>query len=220
MKYRKSYIATRDIDWFCRIKNCWIHVASAGGFLPLRVNDIESNRLIQSVIRRKHGKVESNEDWLFFDDNQIIYNENYIHDLMEADYKIVSDSIEMDKETYIKKFSKSYKETFGYMAMKGLLSFDRTELDYETKKFCLNDGYYVWIACPKNSNGEFPSFEELNKIQGQLDEKMKNDLGQTYNHFDYGSNVNLDLQQIHRVDGGNVRNKWTAFPLIHILDQQ
>lgn len=214
MKYRENYIATRDIDWFCKFENCWIHVASAGGLLPMRVNNVDNNRLIQKIVRGK------NEESFIFGKDQIIFNENYIHDLMEADYKIVSDSIEMDKEAYIEEFSKSYKETFGYMAMKGFLSFDRTELDDKTKKFCLNDGYYVWIACPKNNDGEIPSFEDLSNFQCQLDEKLRTELGQRYPNFNLCSNANLDFREIHLNKGGNARNKWSSFPLIQMLDEQ
>ncbi|MBQ6761975.1 MAG: hypothetical protein IJP49_04425 [Bacteroidales bacterium] len=41
-KLNTSYIATHDIDWFCKLKDAYLHVASAGGYLPQSVNDMKS----------------------------------------------------------------------------------------------------------------------------------------------------------------------------------
>lgn len=47
MEYSESYIYSKDIDWFFKINNRYIHVASAGGKLPAIINDREKLRQTQ-----------------------------------------------------------------------------------------------------------------------------------------------------------------------------
>lgn len=47
MKYDERYLSNRDIDWFFRVNGKPVHVSSAGGSLPDRINDIEILREIQ-----------------------------------------------------------------------------------------------------------------------------------------------------------------------------
>ena len=47
MEYSETYIFSKDIDWFFKMNNPYIHVASAGGKLPATINDRENLRQIQ-----------------------------------------------------------------------------------------------------------------------------------------------------------------------------
>ena len=47
MEYSESYMLSKDIDWFFKMNNRYIHVASAGGKLPDIINDREKLRQVQ-----------------------------------------------------------------------------------------------------------------------------------------------------------------------------
>lgn len=50
MKYTEEYLRSRDIDWFCVINGIYVHIASAGGLLPVKINDREILRNNQRIV--------------------------------------------------------------------------------------------------------------------------------------------------------------------------
>lgn len=50
MEYSESYMSSKDIDWFFKMDNRYVHVASAGGKLPDIINDREKLRQIQHEV--------------------------------------------------------------------------------------------------------------------------------------------------------------------------
>lgn len=104
MKYQKRYLATHDIDWFCKINNIYIHVASAGGVLPEIVDNSEVNRKIQRIV----------DELPVLDDEVIITP--LIHNVNSINYE--NEDCEND-------YVKSFKE----MASKGFYSFDRVDIN-------------------------------------------------------------------------------------------
>lgn len=122
-KYRDSYIATRDIDWFFRLNGFPIHVASFGGMLPERVNDKEYLTDIQQRI--------ANLDEM--EGIEIGINEAYVNRLFTN-----NDNSQQAKERYLR--------CFAGFAKKGFFSFDKFNLNEP------QDTRYVLIAWPKISN--------------------------------------------------------------------
>lgn len=101
MKYSVDYMLTRDIDWFCTINGRYVHIASAGGLLPDRINDRDSLREIQY-------RVSISEN--IYSLEEIIYNEQFLSHRFGDKYE--------EREKYL--------ITFREMALKGFISLDRT----------------------------------------------------------------------------------------------
>ena len=47
MDYSVDYMLTHDIDWVCIVNGIYVHLASAGGILPLSFRDRETLRALQ-----------------------------------------------------------------------------------------------------------------------------------------------------------------------------
>jgi hypothetical protein len=104
MRYTNDYMHSKDIDWFCSVnKKYWIHIASAGGILPDKINDRNQLRNIQH-------RVFNFPD--IYADEEIIKNENFLQARFNDD--------EIAIETYLSSFKS--------MAKKGFISLDRTNL--------------------------------------------------------------------------------------------
>ena len=120
MEYPDNYLYSMDIDWFCIINGIFVHVASAGGFLPDEVNDREKLRENQSLVNRM--------DYIF-NDNQIIVN----WDFLRARFGYEDGSDENIS---------NYLESFIKMSKKGFVSLDRTHLEDP------NDNTYHIVCMP------------------------------------------------------------------------
>lgn len=120
MKYPDNYLYSMDIDWFCIINRIFVHIASAGGFLPDEVNDREKLRENQSLVNRM--------DYIF-NDNQIIINWAFLH--ARFGYEDGSDEN-----------IRNYLESFISMSRKGFVSLDRTNLEDP------NDNTYHIVCMP------------------------------------------------------------------------
>lgn len=94
---------TRDIDWFCVVNGIYVHLASAGGILPLSFRDRDMLRILQHNVAKA--------PYLFAEevvvDNDVFLNQRF------ADNP---------------KGRESYVVSFRDMARKGFVSMDRTNL--------------------------------------------------------------------------------------------
>lgn len=122
MKLRKEYITTRDIDWFCRINNIWIHAASASGELPNKVNNNKSLPRIQHLVSQLPD---------IFDIEQLLFNESFLYS------RFNNSENRQEQES-------NYLDSFISMAKKGFSSFDRTNLGN------IFDNKYHFVVRPKN----------------------------------------------------------------------
>lgn len=120
MKYPDTYLINHDIDWFCVVNGIYIHVASAGGMLPIQINDDERLRLIQH-------QVEMLPD--IYTNEEINYND-------QAIANVVGENGEKGRNQYI--------QSFTAMARKGFAAFDRTNIADP------NDNRYHLVCWPQN----------------------------------------------------------------------
>lgn len=120
MKYPDNYLYSMDIDWFCIINGIFVHIASAGGFLPDEVNDREKLRENQYLVNQMDD---------IFNDNQIIVNWDFLH--ARFGYEESSDEN-----------IRNYLESFISMSRKGFVSLDRTHLENP------NDNTYHIVCMP------------------------------------------------------------------------
>ena len=134
--YPESEWATRDIDWFMKVGNIYIHGASNGGILPNLISK-KTNRQIQQAVAMM--------DYLYADsENEIFINSDYVNQRLRGQ-KQVFEADEDDFSPY-----NAYIDSFKDMARKGFYSFDRAiaptlEKDSQVQ----NQIHYVLIACPR-----------------------------------------------------------------------
>lgn len=124
MKRSKSYIQTHDIDWFGIVNNkLMIHVASAGGMIPNRVNNIEQLATNRSIVMQLP---------ILFDWNDLIINESAILSLFEVQKSLFLEYRGVDlPQFYYDIFKDNYLKTFIPYAQRGLLTFDKTFFKHE-----------------------------------------------------------------------------------------
>lgn len=125
MRYPSSYLFNHDIDWFCRVEGFYIHVASAGGWLPRHINDDEYLRNVQHRVAMMPD---------VYNDEDIVYNEQAIRNVLGRDVEI--------GKTY-EEARTQYIESFTAMARKGFVSFDRTIITDP------NDEHYHVVCYPR-----------------------------------------------------------------------
>lgn len=126
MKYSESYMFSKDIDWFFKMKNQYFHVASAGGRLPATVNDREKLREIQYQVYKLP---------YLYPARQIRFNGRFIRQLL-------SEQNNEDPDAY-----EFYIESFVNFARKGFISCDRTVIADHT-----DDSYHIVCAPPSFDN--------------------------------------------------------------------
>lgn len=133
MKLSKSYIQSRDIDWFGNIDGIYVHAASAGGELPDIVNDRKMLREVQLAVYELKD---------IYEENQIVFNEDVIRKRLRDNIERLAEhnieNIEYNEEDSYK----DYISTFAAMARKGFISFDRVNA------FDITDNRYNWVARP------------------------------------------------------------------------
>lgn len=110
MRYPISYLLNHDIDWFCRVNGFYIHVASAGGWIPWHINDDEYLRNVQHRVAMMPD---------VFKDEDIVYNEQAIRSVLGQD-------VELGKN--YEKARRQYIVSFTAMARKGFVSIDKTNI--------------------------------------------------------------------------------------------
>lgn len=106
-QYPESYLLSKDIDWFFKLNNQFIHVASAGGRLPAIINDRDKLREIQYQV--------FNLPYIFSAE-EIIINDGFINQML-------SPQLNKNPQLY-----NTYLESFINFARKGFISYDRTEV--------------------------------------------------------------------------------------------
>lgn len=126
MKYSEAYQRTRDIDWFFRTGNRFIHVASNGGKLPNFVNNVNRLRNEQAAVSLLNNIKDVQVDIT-----------DYVNVRTQASVEEVQkNNIMVD----INQLRESYLSSFVAMAQKGFYSFDRA-LNDESK--------YILVCGPK-----------------------------------------------------------------------
>lgn len=136
MTYSDDYLYSKDIDWFCIINGIFVHIASAGGFLPEEVNDREKLRKNQYLVNQMND---------IFNDDQIVINWDFLH--ARFGNNVGSEENIMN-----------YLESFISMSRKGFVSLDRTNLEDP------NDNTYH-IVCMPNKIITLPCVFDLCKYK-------------------------------------------------------
>ena len=111
MNYDSTYFESKDIDWFFKYGDTYVHVASAGGKIPVEIN-AERNAL-----RSLQHQVSVLPD--IFTEDEIIVNNAFLSQFLKNDEEAKS----------------KYVESFVSMSRKGFVSIDRTnfaDLDDDT----------------------------------------------------------------------------------------
>lgn len=103
MDYNENYMLTHDIDWFCIVSGIYVHLASAGGILPLSFRDRDALRTLQHNIAVAPYQYEEED---------IMYNDAFLSQRFADNAKGRT----------------SYIVSFREMARKGFVSMDRTNL--------------------------------------------------------------------------------------------
>lgn len=133
MKFSEHYIVSHDIDWFCYINKTPIHVASAGGKLPKKINDREKLRRVQKDV------FELPE---IYSTDELKFNDKRLHEMFGDDIE------KRDK----------YLESFAHFARRGICSFDRC-LDDATKA----ESYFWVCMPPKLIETDIITLKYVNK---------------------------------------------------------
>lgn len=98
-----DYMLTHDIDWFCIVNGLYVHLASAGGILPLSFRDRDALRTLQHNVAVAH---------YLYADVDVVDNEDFLNQRFADNPKGRA----------------SYVVSFRDMARKGFVSMDRTNL--------------------------------------------------------------------------------------------
>lgn len=133
MRLSRSYIQSRDIDWFCNIDGIYVHAASAGGELPEFVND-------RKMLREMQLAVSELKD--IYKENQIVFNEEVIRKRLRENIKRLAEHGVESNEYDEEESYRDYISTFATMAQKGFVSYDRINA------FDITDNRYNWVARP------------------------------------------------------------------------
>ena len=151
--YPESEWSTRDIDWFMKVGDIYIHGASNGGILPSLITK-KTNRRIQRAIAMM--------DFLYADNEDDIYiNSDYVSQRLGGQKQV----FENDEDNF-SPFN-AYIASFKEMARKGFYSFDRViapTLEEDSQEY--NQIHYVLIACPGQLRANrLPNIENIPEIE-------------------------------------------------------
>lgn len=147
--YPESEWSTRDIDWFVKIGDIYIHGASNGGVLPSMITKGQ-NRQIQKAVAKM--------DYLYADsENEIFINSDYVNQRLKGQKGL----LETDGDNFSP--YNAYIASFKDMARKGFYSFDRViapNLEEDTQgQYQLR---YALVACPRHpSNNRLLNLESI-----------------------------------------------------------
>lgn len=157
MRYRKNYLLSHNIDWFCILGKKWVHVSSQGGFLPDFVDD--DNFLPQLQALTNIIPVYSR-----FEDIDI--NEQLIKQRFERHLSIIREmqpnfdsnlSDFIDPEWDYSTFRSRYIASFVEMAQRGFYSYVRVNIDE------IDDNRMVLVAKP-TEKGSLQLYEDMASI--------------------------------------------------------
>ena len=151
--YPESEWSTRDIDWFVKIGDIYIHGASNGGVLPSMITKGQNRQIQQAVAKM---------DYLYADsENDIIINSDYVNQRLKGQKGL----LETDGDNFSP--YNAYITSFKNMARKGFYSFDRviaSTLEEDSQES--NQIQYVLIACPRQLRAnKLPNIENVPEIE-------------------------------------------------------
>lgn len=151
--YPESEWSTRDIDWFVKIGDIYIHGASNGGVLPSMITKGQNRQIQQAVAKM---------DYLYADsENDIFINSDYVNQRLKGQKGL----LETDGDNF--SLYNAYITSFKNMARKGFYSFDRviaSTLEEDSQES--NQIQYVLIACPRQLRAnKLPNIENVPEIE-------------------------------------------------------
>ena len=151
--YPESEWSTRDIDWFVKIGDIYIHGASNGGVLPSMIIKGQNRQIQQAVAKM---------DYLYADsENDIFINSDYVNQRLKGKKGL----LETDGDNFSP--YNAYIASFKNMARKGFYSFDRviaSTLEEDSQES--NQIQYVLIACPRQLRAnKLPNIENVPEIE-------------------------------------------------------
>lgn len=151
--YPESEWSTRDIDWFVKIGDIYIHGASNGGVLPSMIIKGQNRQIQQAVAKM---------DYLYADsENDIFINSDYVNQRLKGKKGL----LETDGDNFSP--YNAYITSFKNMARKGFYSFDRviaSTLEEDSQES--NQIQYVLIACPRQLRAnKLPNIENVPEIE-------------------------------------------------------
>lgn len=151
--YPESEWSTRDIDWFVKIGDIYIHGASNGGVLPSMITKGQNRQIQQAVAKM---------DYLYADsENDIFINSDYVNQRLKGQKGL----LETDGDNF--SLYNAYITSFKKMARKGFYSFDRviaSTLEEDSQES--NQIQYVLIACPRQLRAnKLPNIENVPEIE-------------------------------------------------------
>lgn len=151
--YPESEWSTRDIDWFVKIGDIYIHGASNGGVLPSMITKGQNRQIQQAVAKM---------DYLYADsENDIFINSDYVNQRLKGQKGL----LETDGDNFSP--YNAYITSFKNMARKGFYSFDRviaSTLEEDSQES--NQIQYVLIACPRQLRvNKLPNIENVPEIE-------------------------------------------------------
>ena len=151
--YPESEWSTRDIDWFVKIGDIYIHGASNGGVLPSMMIKGQNRQIQQAVAKM---------DYLYADsENDIFINSDYVNQRLKGKKGL----LETDGDNFSP--YNAYITSFKNMARKGFYSFDRviaSTLEEDSQES--NQIQYVLIACPRQLRAnKLPNIENVPEIE-------------------------------------------------------
>lgn len=151
--YPESEWSTRDIDWFVKIGDIYIHGASNGGVLPSMITKGQNRQIQQAVAKM---------DYLYADsENDIFINSDYVNQRLKGQKGL----LETDGDNFSP--YNAYITSFKNMARKGFYSFDRviaSTLEEDSRES--NQIQYVLIACPRQLRAnKLPNIENVPEIE-------------------------------------------------------
>ena len=151
--YPESEWSTRDIDWFVKIGDIYIHGASNGGVLPSMITKGQNRQIQQAVAKM---------DYLYADsENDIFINSDYVNQRLKGQKGL----LETDGDNFSP--YNAYITSFKNMARKGFYSFYRviaSTLEEDSQES--NQIQYVLIACPRQLRAnKLPNIENVPEIE-------------------------------------------------------
>ena len=151
--YPESEWSIRDIDWFVKIGDIYIHGASNGGVLPSMITKGQNRQIQQAVAKM---------DYLYADsENDIFINSDYVNQRLKGQKGL----LETDGDNFSP--YNAYITSFKNMARKGFYSFDRviaSTLEEDSQES--NQIQYVLIACPRQLRAnKLPNIENVPEIE-------------------------------------------------------
>lgn len=128
MRYRKDYLLSYNVDWFCKFGHKWIHTSSQGGMLPDKVDDSSFLPQLQSFL---------NIIPIYSKKEDVIVNESLVNQRFKRHMSLLREMSEHSESENIKTnldleyeiFRLNYIESFVEMAQKGFYSFVRVNID-------------------------------------------------------------------------------------------